>query len=360
MTFFRRYWDDVKKFSRDTFLRVAVFCTAIWCIFVHFDYLKMRAKGRLSRWFFVPEWKVLRDDKGGHELGSTEQYVPFPRARFVGLTFRSMDRLYEPVEEHRRAAFIALMDREYGAGPRSRSQSPTLSDIPRESFSGRGSTTQEGTTEALRVPSDANSESLAVIEKFTELIHRASMAKNTDVSGEPYATSPIQMQQAGPSGIGMSPYPPSRAFSQYSIHPDSSEPSDRNSMQITTAPRTRKPKLPPLSLHPSRKIRSFKTSAHSQGETIWMSTASYEDLSNPPEPVPGDEPGVLYIHRNLTDNTVQVWLLGIEKQWTGVQLSVMTQHPTFRDRYLAIRLNGTPSWITLASWYTAKKWVNSR
>ena len=67
----------MKKFSRDTFLRVAVFCTAIWCIFVHFDYLKMRAKGRLSRWFFVPEWKVLRDDKGGHELGSIEQYVPF-------------------------------------------------------------------------------------------------------------------------------------------------------------------------------------------------------------------------------------------------------------------------------------------
>ena len=38
----------------------------------------MRAKGRLSRWLFVPEWKVLREDKDGHELGSIEQYVLFP------------------------------------------------------------------------------------------------------------------------------------------------------------------------------------------------------------------------------------------------------------------------------------------
>lgn len=77
MTFFHRYWDDVKRFSYAAFLQVAVFCVAICCIVIHFDYLKMRAKGRLSRWFFVPEWKVLREDKGGHELGSVEQYVLF-------------------------------------------------------------------------------------------------------------------------------------------------------------------------------------------------------------------------------------------------------------------------------------------
>ena len=78
MTFFRRYRGHVKKFFHTAFLQVAVFCVAIYCIFCHFDYLKTRAGGRLSRWFFVPEWKVLRKDKDGHELGSVEQYVPLP------------------------------------------------------------------------------------------------------------------------------------------------------------------------------------------------------------------------------------------------------------------------------------------
>lgn len=77
-TFFHRYWDYVKRFFHTAFLQFAVFCVAIYCVFPHFDYLKMRAKGRLSRWFFVPEWTVLREDKDGHELGSTEQYVSFP------------------------------------------------------------------------------------------------------------------------------------------------------------------------------------------------------------------------------------------------------------------------------------------
>jgi len=38
----------------------------------------MRAKGKLSRWLFVPEWKVLSVDKDGHDLGSLEQYVSLP------------------------------------------------------------------------------------------------------------------------------------------------------------------------------------------------------------------------------------------------------------------------------------------
>ena len=73
LNFFHRYWDDAKRSFHAAFLQIAVFCVAIYCIFPHFDYLKMRAKGRLSRWFFVPEWRVLREDKDGHELGSIEQ-----------------------------------------------------------------------------------------------------------------------------------------------------------------------------------------------------------------------------------------------------------------------------------------------
>ena len=271
-----------------------------------------------------------------------------------------MGRLYEPVEEHRRAAIIAYMNRKYCDGPLYRSQSLTPSSIPRESLAERTDTIQGGMTGALRIPTNTDTEPLATIQKSTGRIHKAKTTKDTEVSSKPYALSPAQMQQAGPPTINASPSPPSRAFSQYSIHPDSPEPSDRHPVPTTTVSKTRELKFPSLSLQPLRKIRSFRTSAHSQGNTIWMTTVSYEDLSNPPEPVPEDEPGTLYVHINLTDGVLQVWLLGNEKQWATVQPSVKTQHPTFRDRYLAVRLDGTPSWITLASWYTAKKWVNSR
>lgn len=269
-----------------------------------------------------------------------------------------MERLYEPVEEHRRAAIAALMDGKYSTGLRCHSQSPTPLDTPRGS-SERGDTTQELVAGFFRIPPGISPESLAAIQDFAELIHRVEMSKNKGVSSEPCTPSPTQTQQAGPSGSNTSPSPPSGPFSQYSIHPDSPEPSDRNPVPITPASKTKGPKLPPLSLTPSLKIRPFKASAHSQGNTIWMTTASYEDLSDPPEPIPEDEPGVLYTHRNLTDNTLQVWLLGSEKQWVTIQLDVKTRHPILGDRYLAIRSDGTPSWTTLPSWYAAHKWLNS-
>ena len=204
----------------------------------------------------------------------------------------------------------------------------------------------------LTIPPDTNPETRAMIQTFVELINKVNLSKNVEVSDEPCTLFLTQTQQAGPSRINASP------FSQYSIHPDSPEPSDRNSVPVTTGSKTKEPPSP--SSQPSRKIRPFKASAHSQGKTIWMTTASYEELSNPPEPVPEDEPGVLYIHRNLSNDTLQVWLLGNEKEWTAIQLGAKIQHPKFGDRYLAIRLDGTPNWITITSWYVAKKWVNSQ
>ena len=361
MTFFHRYRDNVKRLFQTAFLQVAVFCVAICCIFCHFDYLKTRARGRLSRWFSVPEWKVLRVDKDGHELGSVEQYVLLPRGSDHRThTFKSMNRLYEPVEEHHRAALIALMDGKHDTGPRHCSQSPTPSDTPRGSFAGRRDTTQVGTIGVLRLPPDISPESLAAIQEFAELIHRMNTSKNTEGPSESCTTSPAQTQEEGPSRIDASPSLPSQPFSQYSIHPDSPDSSDCNPVPITPAPKTREPKLPPFSLQPSRKTRPFRASAHSQGQTIWMTTASYEDLPEPPEPTPEDEPGVLYTHMNLTDNHLQVWLLGNEKQWASVPLGAGVQHPTFVDRYLAIRSDGSPSWTTANSWNAANKWVDGR
>jgi len=269
-----------------------------------------------------------------------------------------MERLYEPVEEHYRAATIALMDGNYDTGPRHHSQPPTPSDTPRGSFAEQRDTTQEGVIGGLRIPSGITPEFLAEIQEFIDLTHWVNTPENTEVSSEPRTPSPVQTQQAGPSGTNTSPPPPEQ-FSQYSIRPDSPEPSDRLPVPVTPAFKTRELKLPPLSSTPSRKIRPFKASTHSPGNTVWMTTVSYEDLSDPPEPVPEDEPGVLYIHRNLTDNTLQVWLLGDEKQWTTIQLGVKTRHPTLGDRYLSVRSDGAPSWITLASWNAAQKRVNS-
>jgi len=214
---------------------------------------------------------------------------------------------------------------------------------------------KEGTRhKRVGLPPDTDPETRAMLQKFVELIHRVDLTKNAEVTSQPCSLFLTRTQQleAGPSRINASP------FSQYSIHPDSPEPSGRNSVPVTTGSKINEPPSP--SLQPSRKIRPFKASAHSQGKTIWMTTASYEELFNPPEPAPEDEPGVLHIHRNLSNDTLQVWLLRNEKEWATIELSAKTLHPTFRDRYLAIRMDGTPSWVTLASWNAAKKRVNNQ
>ena len=253
------------------------------------------------------------------------------------------------MEEHRRAAFNALMESKYGTNAHNRSRSPTLSNTPRVSFVNTRDATQESMDEPLITPPVTGPETRAIIGTLAEILDKMNVPKNVEVPG---LLSPIQTEEAGPSRIDASP------FSQYSIHPDLPEPPGRNSPSAMTGSATNEPPSP--SLRPLRKVRPFKTSAHSQGSTIWMTTFSHEDLYDPPAPVLEDEPGVLHIHNNLSDNTLRVWLLGGEKQWAAVELSAKTPHPSYRDRYLAIRLDGTPSWITLNSWYAAKKRVNSR
>ena len=251
------------------------------------------------------------------------------------------------------------MDRHYGAGTRSRSQPPALWGTPRESFVERRDTTQESATGVLEIPLDTDPETLAALQKFI-LMYKAKMTTNTETPSEPTAIPPAQMKQPGPSRINTSSSPSPEAFSQYSIHPDSPEPSDCDSVPATTTSKARESEFPSLSQQPSRQTRPFKASAHSQGETIWITTASYEDLSNPPEPSPEDEPGVLYFHRNLEDDTIQVWLLGNKKEWSVIDQSDKIQHPTFTDRYFSVRLDGTPTWIIHSSWNSAKKRANGR
>lgn len=257
------------------------------------------------------------------------------------------------------------MDRNYEDDDQSRSQSPTFSDTPQDNLVGQRDTTQEGTSGVLRIPPGTTQEALAAAQELLNYIHKVNIAKNAEASDETCDPHPSHPQQVGPSRIDMRPSPPSEAFSQYSIHPDSPEPSERNSMPITTVSQMREMKLPPQSSRPLRKFRSFRVSDHSQGYTVWMTTASYEDLAHPPEPDPEDEPGVLYIHWNLTDNTVQIWLLGEgpEKQWAITQLDATKAipHPKFMDRYLVLRMDGTPSWVIFSTWKVVmKRWANGR
>jgi hypothetical protein len=242
------------------------------------------------------------------------------------------------------------MESKYSAQARNRSQSANLSNTPRVGFFiNTVDATQESMDEPLITPSVTGPETRARIGTLVEIIDKINVPKNVEVPGP---LSLTRIEESGPSRIDASP------FSQYSIHPDLPESPGRNSPSPITGSATKEPPSP--SLRPLRKVRPFKISSHSQGSTIWMTTFSHEDLSDPPEPVIEDEPGVLHIHNNLSDNTLRVWLLGDEKQWAAVGLTAKTPHPLHRDRYLAIRLDGTPSWITLNSWYAAKKRVNNR
>jgi hypothetical protein len=233
------------------------------------------------------------------------------------------------------------------------SPSLTPAATPREGFTDLGDFTQEDTAGAPTPPLDPDQEfeTLVAAEEWFELLRNPTLTSTTEASGEQDCALPsTQTQQAGPSTVGVSQFP------QHSVRPRSPEPSKSNPVPTATPSRTWELPSPPLT--PSRNARPFKASAHSQGETIWKATASLEDLAEPPAPVAEDEPGTLYIHRNNSDDALQLWLLGNNKEWTPVQNGPKVQHPTLKDRYLVIRLDGSPNWVTLSSWYSAKKRAN--
>jgi len=173
------------------------------------------------------------------------------------------------------------MDGNYDTGPGHHSQPRTPFDTPRRSFAEQTDTTQEGVVRDLRIPPDISPEFLAAIQEFVNLTHWA----NRECEGLERTSHSVSCSSAaGPSGTNMSPSPQSELFSQYSIHHDSPEPSGRIPVPTIPASKTRGLELPPLSVAPLRGIRPFRVSTHSLGNTIWATTASCEDLSDPPEP----------------------------------------------------------------------------
>ena len=86
-----------------------------------------------------------------------------------------------------------------------------------------------------------------------------------------------------------------------------------------------------------------------KGQTVWYSTASRLPLSSPPASLPATA-GILYIHTDLCRDTKQVWLCNISCNWTDVTTLKSVKHPSIADRFLLLRSDGIPSWLTGANY----------
>ncbi|KAF9778510.1 hypothetical protein BJ322DRAFT_1025198 [Thelephora terrestris] len=118
---------------------------------------------------------------------------------------------------------------------------------------------------------------------------------------------------------------------------------------------------PPLaatvSLVPFKHERPFP-SGH-RGATIWYSTQSYSDVLGPPSGIPGIA-GNLYIHKNLSTSTQQIWLFDRDARWITVSGVAKAIHPTIVDRVLSIRSDGSPNWVTTAGFTNVQSRLKTR
>ena len=102
---------------------------------------------------------------------------------------------------------------------------------------------------------------------------------------------------------------------------------------------------------PVKQKRQF--SSGSPAYTTWYTTTSAKDLEYPPKEV-DPTVGELYIHHNRLEDRYQVWLYGLDSVWKCITNVEKVYHPTIDDRVLSMRANGTPNWITSASYTTIR------
>ncbi|KAF9778444.1 hypothetical protein BJ322DRAFT_1105307 [Thelephora terrestris] len=91
----------------------------------------------------------------------------------------------------------------------------------------------------------------------------------------------------------------------------------------------------------------------SPGVTTWYSSYSVDNIDSPPSNL-NPNVGDLYIHTNRAEDFHHIWLFGLDTSWSKVAVSDKVYHPVIADRVLSLRANGTPSWITAASYTTIK------
>jgi hypothetical protein len=129
----------------------------------------------------------------------------------------------------------------------------------------------------------------------------------------------------------------------------------RFSPQTPTSPSL--PRSQPLSYHP--RLLLFLTSKN--GPLLQVLLGLPPGIHPAPMmtsllPAPGLDPkvGELYVHTNRTTDHHEVWLFDLSRSWKCVTDVVKVYHPVIADRVLSIRVNGTPSWITAASYMTIR------
>jgi hypothetical protein len=76
-------------------------------------------------------------------------------------------------------------------------------------------------------------------------------------------------------------------------------------------------------------------------------------MLGPPSGIP-EVAGNLYVHKNLSSSTQQIWMFGREAQWTAVPDGAKVNHPTVVDRILSIRSDGSPNWVTATGFANAQ------
>ena len=101
------------------------------------------------------------------------------------------------------------------------------------------------------------------------------------------------------------------------------------------------PAVPPLM--PLKQQRAFTSGP--RGFTTWYSTQSPQSLSTPPLGLQGSA-GVLYVHTDTSLKLHQAWLCDTHGKWITVTGVDNVKHPTISDRFLLVRSDGIPSWLT--------------
>ena len=132
-------------------------------------------------------------------------------------------------------------------------------------------------------------------------------------------------------------------FGPTTNNPDSAHPAVRPEAPASKLSDTRTP--PPLQdvLIPFKHDRPFSSGA--RGTTTWYSTESLGEASSPPSGL-RVEAGELYIHKNLSSGSFQIWLYGVDGHWRRVSVDgSKVLHPIHSERSLNLRADGTPSWI---------------
>lgn len=105
------------------------------------------------------------------------------------------------------------------------------------------------------------------------------------------------------------------------------------------------------SIVPIKQDRPFPSG--SPGVTTWYSSHSLDAIDSPPSDL-NPNVGDLYIHTDRAEDFHYIWLFGLDVGWSKVTVSDKVYHPVIADRVLSLRANGTPSWITAASYTTIR------